>query len=155
MDGPRSRSNTSALTWRLQSGEWEGDALTAVNTPSSWATSNAIVAWQRTKPRSPIASTGTADILTGHRHLEDPVYLAEPYVLTESFRRDANANLFPLTACEPIEELPYLPNPGVVPHYLPGRTVHERGDPKHNIPLEAVMARPETDLSGVPEEAQG
>ena len=40
--------------------------------------------------------------------LEDPVYLAEPYVLTEIFRLTTNPNNFPLTACEPIEELPHL-----------------------------------------------
>jgi hypothetical protein len=86
------------------------------------------------------------DILTVTGILEDPVYLAEPYILTEAFRQDANANLFPLTACEPIEELPYLhENPAIVPHYLPGKNpfVNEVTQ-KHNIPLEAVLGGPET-----------
>ena len=86
------------------------------------------------------------DILTVVGILEDAVYLTEPYVLTESFKLDSNANLFPLTACEPIEELPYLhENPGIVPHYLPGKNpfVNELTEKLH-IPLEAVLGGPET-----------
>src|SRR5947209_159801 len=77
------------------------------------------------------------DTLTVTGILEDPVYLAEPYVLTEVFR---------LTACEPIEELPRLhENPALVPHYLPGKQpfVNEATE-RYNIPLEAVQGGPET-----------
>jgi hypothetical protein len=86
------------------------------------------------------------DILTVTGILEDPVYLAEPYVLTEIFRLTTNPNNFPLTACEPIEELPRLhENPALVLHYLPGKQpfVNEASE-RWNIPLEAVQGGPET-----------
>ena len=86
------------------------------------------------------------DTLTVTGILEDPVYLAAPYVLTEVFRLTTNPNGFPLTACEPIEELPRLhENPALVPHYLPGENpwinelTRNRG-----IPLDAVMGGPAT-----------
>ena len=127
-------------------GNWDGYALTAVTTHFKLGD------MKRHRGISSDLATLTyrfnrhGDILTVTGILEDPVYLAEPYVLTESFRRDNNANLFPLTACEPIEELPYLhENPGVVPHYLPGKNpfVNELTQ-KRNIPLEAVLGGPET-----------
>jgi len=86
------------------------------------------------------------DILTVTAFLEDPVYLAEPYVLTEIFRLTTNPNNFPLTACEPIEELPRLhENPALVLHYLPGKQPFVNEATEHyNIPLEAVQGGPET-----------
>lgn len=127
-------------------GEWEGEALTAVTTDFKLGDI------KRHRGMSSDQATLTyrfyrhGDILTLTGILEDPVYLAEPYVLTESFRLDVATALFPLTACEPIEELPYLhQNPGLVPHYLPGKNpfVNEVTE-KHNIPLEAVLGGPET-----------
>jgi hypothetical protein len=66
--------------------------------------------------------------------------------LTEVFRLTTNPNNFPLTACEPIEELPHLhENPALVPHYLPGKhpSMNEMTQ-RYNIPLEAVVGGPET-----------
>ena len=127
-------------------GNWDGDALTAVTTHFKLGD------MKRHRGMSSDQATLTyrfnrhGDILTVTGILEDPVYLAEPFVLTEVFRRDNNGNLFPLTACEPIEELPYLhENPGIVPHYLPGKNpfVNELTE-KRNIPREAVLGGPET-----------
>src|SRR5262245_65481413 len=86
------------------------------------------------------------DLLTVTGILEDPWYLAEPYVLTEIFRLTTNPNNFPLTACEPIEELPRLhENPAFVPHYRPGKhpAMNEMTE-RHNIPIEAVVGGAET-----------
>jgi hypothetical protein len=61
-------------------------------------------------------------------------------------KRHTAFSVFPLTACEPIEELPHLhENPGLVPHYLPGRNpwVNELTQ-NRNIPLEAVLGGPAT-----------
>ena len=49
------------------------------------------------------------DILTVTGILEDPVYLAEPFVLTEIFQRSSDTSFFPLTACEPIEDWHLIP----------------------------------------------
>src|SRR5688572_18320952 len=90
--------------------------------------------------------TRRGELLTVTGMLEDPVYLAEPYVLTSMFRLDPNASPLPLTACEPIEELPHLhENPEIVPHYLPGKNpwINELTE-NRNIPLEAVMGGPAT-----------
>ena len=127
-------------------GEWEGEVLTAVTTHFKLGD------MKRHRGMSSDQATLTyrfyrhGDILTLVGFLEDPVYLAEPFVLTESFRLDQVTTLFPLTACEPIEELPSLhENPGLVPHYLPGKNpfVNEVTQ-KRGIPLEAVLGGPET-----------
>jgi hypothetical protein len=127
-------------------GEWEGEVLTAVTTHFKLGD------MKRHRGMSSDQATLTyrfyrhGDILTLVGFLEDPVYLAEPFVLTESFRLDQVTTLFPLTACEPIEELPSLhENPGLVPHYLPGKNpfVNEMTQ-KRGIPLEAVLGGPET-----------
>jgi hypothetical protein len=127
-------------------GEWEGEVLTAVTTHFKLGD------MKRHRGMSSDQATLTyrfyrhGDILTVVGILEDPVYLAEPFVLTESFRLDQVTTLFPLTACEPIEELPSLhENPGLVPHYLPGKNpfVNEMTQ-KRGIPLEAVLGGPET-----------
>ncbi len=87
------------------------------------------------------------NILTVMGIMDDPAIFAEPYVLSTPFKLDQNASsIFPLTACEPIEELPYLhENLAFVPHYLPGKNpfVNELTDKRH-IPLEAVLGGPET-----------
>ena len=74
------------------------------------------------------------------------MYLAEPYVLTEIFRLNTGGTTFPLTACEPIEELPTLhENPALVPHYLPGENkwINELTQ-NRGIPLEAALGGPAT-----------
>jgi hypothetical protein len=127
-------------------GAWEGDTLTAFTTHFKLGDIKRHRGFSSDRATLTYRFARHGDILTVTGILEDPVYLAEPYVLTEAFRRDTNANLFPLTACEPIEELPYLhENPGIVPHYLPGKNpfVNELTQ-KHNIPLDAVMGGPET-----------
>jgi hypothetical protein len=127
-------------------GEWDGEALTAVTTGFKLGDI------RRHRGMSSDQATLTyrfyrhGDLLTVMGILEDPVYLAEPYVLTDTFRLETATALFPLTACEPIEELPMLhENPGLVPHYLPGKNpfINEVSQ-RHNIPIEAVVGGPET-----------
>lgn len=49
------------------------------------------------------------DILTVLGIMDDPAIFAEPFALTSPFMLDpSGASIFPPTACEPIEELPYL-----------------------------------------------
>ena len=63
-----------------------------------------------------------------------------------SVRLTTNPNGFPLIACEPIEELPRLPeDPTLAPHYLRGKhpTLNEVTE-TYNTPLEAVLGGPET-----------
>ena len=127
-------------------GTWEGDTLTAVTTHFKLGDIKRHRGFSSDRATLTYRFNRHGDMLTVTGILEDPVYLAEPYVLTEVFRLTTNPNDFPLTACEPIEELPHLhENPALVPHYLPGKhpSMNEVTE-QYNIPLEAVLGGPET-----------
>jgi hypothetical protein len=127
-------------------GAWEGDTLTAVNTHFKLGDIKRHRGFSSDRATLTYRFHRQGDLLTVVGILEDPVYLAEPYVLTEIFRLTTNTNNFPLTACEPIEELPMLhENPAHVPHYLPGKhPAMNEVTQKYGIPLEAVVGGPET-----------
>jgi len=127
-------------------GTWEGDTLTAVTTHFKMGDIKRHRAFSSDRATLTYRFNRHGDLLTVTAILEDPVYLAEPYVLTEIFRLTTNPNNFPLTACEPIEELPRLhENPALVPHYLPGKNLFlNEVTQRYNIPLEAVLGGPET-----------
>jgi hypothetical protein len=130
----------------FSTGAWEGDALTAVTTHFKLGDIKRHRGFSSDQATLTYRFYRHGDLLTVLGILEDPVYLAEPYALTEVFRLTTNPNNFPLTACEPIEELPHLhENPGLVPHYLPGKHpfLNELTE-KTGIPLEAVLGGPET-----------
>ena len=125
---------------------WEGDTLTAVTTHFKLGDIKRHRGFSSDRATMTYRFTRHGDLLTVTGILEDPVYLAEPFVLTQIFRLTTNPNSFPLTACEPIEELPRLhENPALVPHYLPGKhpALNEMTE-RYNIPLEAVLGGPET-----------
>lgn len=127
-------------------GRWEGDTLTAVTTHFKLGDIKRHRGFTSDQATLTTRYNRHGNLLTVTGILEDPVYLAEPYVLTQIFRFDESAQTLPLTACEPIEELAYLhENPALVPHYLPGENpfVNEVTE-NHNIPLEAVLGGPET-----------
>jgi hypothetical protein len=127
-------------------GEWQGDTLATYTTHFKVGDIKRHRGFNSDDAAISYFFHRHGDILTVMGVMEDPTILAEPYVLMQAFKLDTNANLFPLTACEPIEELPYLhQNLALVPHYLPGKNpfVNEVTQ-KHNIPLEAVMGGPET-----------
>jgi hypothetical protein len=127
-------------------GTWEGDTLTAVTTHFKLGDIKRHRGFSSDRATLTYRFNRHGDTLTVTGILEDPVYLAEPYVLTEVFRLTTNPNGFPLTACEPIEELPRLhENPELAPHYLPGtHPAMNEVTEKYNIPLEAVLGGPET-----------
>jgi hypothetical protein len=127
-------------------GRWEGDSLVAVTTHFKMGDIKRHVSFSSDRATFTTRFTRYGDLMTVTAILEDPVYLAEPYVLTEIFKLNTGGTGFPLTACEPIEELPTLhENPGLVPHYLPGENkwtnelTQNRG-----IPLEAALGGPAT-----------
>ncbi|HSC15747.1 MAG TPA: hypothetical protein VLI71_11550 [Gammaproteobacteria bacterium] len=127
-------------------GAWEGDTLTAVTTHFKLGDIKRHRGFSSDQATLTYRFNRHGDLLTVTGILEDPVYLAEPYVLTEVFRLTTNPNGFPLTACEPIEELPRLhEDPTLAAHYLPGKhpALNEVTE-RYNIPLEAVLGGPET-----------
>jgi hypothetical protein len=127
-------------------GQWEGDTLTFVTTHAKLGDIKRHRGFSSDRATFTMRLNRHGDLLTATGILEDPVYLAEPYVLTEVYRLTTNPNNFPLTACEPIEELPRLhENPAFVPHYRPGKHPAMNEMTEHyNIPLEAVVGGPET-----------
>jgi hypothetical protein len=127
-------------------GTWEGDTLTAVTTHFKLGDIKRHRAFSSDRATLTYRFNRHGDTLTVTGILEDPVYLAEPYVLTEVFRLSTNPNNFPLTACEPIEELPHLhENPALVPHYLPGKhPAMNEATERYNLPLDAVLGGPAT-----------
>jgi hypothetical protein len=130
----------------FSTGRWEGDALTVVTTHMKLGDLKRHRSFSSDRATLTYRLVRHGDFLTVTGILEDPVYLAEPYVLTEIFELTANANVLPLTACEPIEELPHLhEDPALVPHYLPGQNpwINEVTE-RYGIPLEAVLGGPET-----------
>jgi hypothetical protein len=147
MDGrPHPSKNAPHSHGGFTTGEWEGDTLTAVTTHFKLGDIKRHRGFSSDRATMTYRFTRHEDLLTVTGILEDPVYLAEPFVLTQIFRLTTNPNSFPLTACEPIEELPRLhENPALVPHYLPGKhpALNEMTE-RYNIPLEAVLGGPET-----------
>ncbi len=127
-------------------GEWQGDTLHVFTTHFKMGDIRRHRAFSSDQATVTYYMTRHDDLLTITGIIEDPVYLAEPYVMTVPYRLSTDANLLQSSACEPIEELPYLhENPSLVPHYLPGENpwVNEVTE-KYNIPLDAVMGGAET-----------
>ena len=147
MDGrPRPSPNAPHTHGGFSTGTWEGNSLKVVTTHFKMGDMKRHRAISSDRATMTYTLTRHDDILTVTGILDDPVYLAEPFVLTEIFQRSSDTSFFPLTACEPIEELPHLhENPALVPHYLPGKNpfINEMTQ-KKGIPLEAVLGGPET-----------
>jgi hypothetical protein len=147
MDGrPRPSKTAPHSHGGFASGEWQGDALTAVNTHFKMGDIKRHRGISSDRATMTYRFNRHGNLLTLTAILEDRVSLAEPYVITEMFRLDPNANVLPLTACEPIEELPHLhEDPTLVPHYLPGKRPYlDEAAKRYGIPLEAVLGGPET-----------
>ena len=138
-------------------GTWEGDTLTTVTTHFKLGDIKRHRGFSSDRATLTMRFNRHGDTLTVTGILEDPVYLAEPYVLTEVFRLTTNPNGFPLTACEPIEELPRLhEDPTLAPHYLPGQAPRdERGHREIQHPARSGARRSRDDVSRVPQDAEG
>jgi hypothetical protein len=147
MDGrPHPSPNAPHTHGGFSTGTWEGTSLKVVTTHFKMGDMKRHRAFSSDRATMTYTLTRHDDILSVTGVLEDPVYLAEPFVLTEIFQRSSDTSFFPLTPCEPIEELPQLhENPALVPHYLPGKNpfMNEMTQ-KKGIPLEAVLGGPET-----------
>ena len=147
MDGRRHPSESALHSHGgFTTGVWEGNTVTARTTHFKLGDIKRHRGFSSDKATITHYIVRHGDILTVAAILEDPVYLAEPYVMSVPYKLDPNTNILPLTACEPIEELPHLhQTTGLVPHYLPEKNpfVNEVTE-LYGIPLEAVMGGPET-----------
>jgi hypothetical protein len=82
-------------------GRWDGNTLTAVTTHFKLGDIKRHTSFSSDRATLTYRFTRYGDLLSVTGILEDPVYLAEPYVLTDVFRLNTGGTTFPLTACEP------------------------------------------------------
>jgi len=123
-------------------GEWDGDVLTSVTThmPAGYIRRNGSPSSDQAVMTLHFFRHG--DLLTVAGMLEDPVYLAEPYIITRSYQLSTN-NITPAAApCIVGDE--GVPE-GSVPHFLPGKNPFVDELTKlYGIPAEAALGGPET-----------
>jgi len=76
--------------------------------------------------------------------ITDPVYLTEPFIRTQAFRKITQEGQNWLYPCQSVVEIANRPR-GAVPHYLPGENpfITEFAD-KYHLPREAVLGGAET-----------
>lgn len=121
MDGRAHPSPNALHTYEgFTTGEWEGNTLTAYTThiKMGYIRRNGVATSDRATVVSHFNRNG--DILTVTQLVEDPIYLTEPFVRSQSFVLNTGQaqKLAVDSPCEPVEEV-RRPK-GAVPHYLPG-----------------------------------
>jgi len=127
-------------------GVWEGDVLTTYTThmKAGYFRRNGVPSSDEATMTAHFMRHGNS--LTISVHLEDPIYLTEPYVISRTNQLDPAANLPPTPApCMPEPEVPRLAGGGVVPHFLPGKNPFvDEMTKRYHIPEETVMGGAET-----------
>jgi hypothetical protein len=147
MDGRPHPSQYAPHTFDgFTTGVWEGDVLTTYTThmKAGYIRRNGVPGSDQTTMTAHFMRHGNS--LTISAHLEDPIYLTEPYVISRTSQLDPSANLPPTPApCTPEPEIPRLTGNGVVPHFLPGKNPFvDEVNKRYHIPEEAVMGGAET-----------
>jgi hypothetical protein len=147
MDGRPHPSENAPHTWQgFSTGKWEGDMLTVTTThiKQGWTRRNGLPSSDRITLVEHFMRHG--DILTHVSVVNDPVYLTEPLIKSQSFvlnpREQPNtAWLWP---CEYAEEISGREQ-GYVPHYLPGENPYlKEFTNQFGIPPEAALGGAET-----------
>jgi hypothetical protein len=147
MDGRPHPSELAPHTFAgFTTGVWEGDVLTTYTThiKEGYLRRNGTPTSDQATVTEHIMRHG--DLLTISAHIEDPVYLTEPYVLSRMWQLDPSANLPPTPGpCTPEAEVARLDGDGKVPHFLPGKNPFMGELTKfYHIPEETVMGGAET-----------
>ena len=123
-------------------GRWEGNTLVARTTHMKAGF------LRKTGPPSSDLATMTTrfyrhgDILVVLAIIEDPIYLAEPWILSKSFQLSAN----PISPIGPPCVTTYEANTGEsVPHYLPEKNPFvDEMTARYGVPRDAAIGKPET-----------
>ena len=143
MDGrPHPSANAEHLWEGFSTGVVKGNVLTVTTTHFKWGVIQ----------RNGVATTPNA-VLTEHfiRHgdyltvvniVDDPAYLEEPFIRTQSWIRTGNAVVDERWIFESVDEVAGHPN-GYVPHYPLG-TRHDEFAKKYGLPFEATRGGKET-----------
>lgn len=147
MDG-RPHPHASALHpfSGFTTGVWDGDTLTTYTTHLK-------AGYTRRGNGIPASDQATVtahftrhdDLLTVMTIQEDPVYLAEPFVVTRTWQLNPRGNQAPWTPCFSGTEVPRFEDTGIVPHYLPGENASLGFMAKtYHVPQEAALGYAET-----------
>jgi hypothetical protein len=147
MDGREHPSENAFYPFSaFTTGRWEGDTLVAYSTHNkmAYARRNGAPISDRNEVEWRIWRND--DLLTIMTIVHDPVYLAEPHVVTRTWRLDERSNASPVpNPCIPVTEVHWLENFGAVPHQLPGKNPDVDYLTKtYNVPREAVLGYQET-----------
>jgi hypothetical protein len=127
MDGRSHPSDLAPHTWvGFSTGRWERNTLvvTTTHVKAGWLQRNGT-------PTSDLTTmmeffTRYDDNLLVVTVLNDPVWLAEPFIRTTNFGLSLAGNANAWGTCSPAQVVDELPDrrTGFVPHYLPGQTSH-------------------------------
>jgi hypothetical protein len=145
MDGRPHPPADAPHTWMgFSTGKWEGNILTVYTTHIKQGELR-----RNGLPESDEATLTehfirNGDYLTHVSIVNDPIYLTEPFIRTQVFRRAVQEGLNWLYPCESVEEIVGRAA-DVVPNFLPGENpyVAEFAN-KHHIPVEATLGGAET-----------
>jgi hypothetical protein len=145
MDGRPHPPEFAPHTWQgFSTANWEGNVLVVETShlKAGWIRRNGVALSDRAHMTERFFRHG--DLLTHTYIIEDPVYLTEPFVRTNGFRR-TNAVAMEPYPCQPAVEVERPP--GEVPHYLPGQNPYlTEFAKKYNLPVEATRGGAETAL---------
>jgi hypothetical protein len=143
LDGRPHPPEYAAHTWAgFSTAKWDGDVLTVTTThlKEGYVRRNGL-------PRSDIATLTEhwirhGDWLTVVTIVNDPVYLAEPFVRSTDYELDLHQQIPPYP-CEVVREV--VRPKGSVPNHLPGANAFlaEFGE-RYGVPFDATRGGPET-----------
>ena len=138
-------------------GTWEGDTLTAVTTHFKLGDIKRHRAFSSDRATLTYRFNRHGDILTVTGILEDPVYLAEPYVLTEIFRLDDESQWLPVDRVRADRGAAAPARESRARAALSAREASgdERGHREIQHPARSGARRSGDDVSGVSQEAEG
>ncbi len=127
MDGRPHPSDLAPHTWvGFSTGKWERNALvvTTTHVKAGWLQRNGSPTSDLTT-MTEFFSRYDNNLLVVHI-LNDPVYLAEPFIRSTNFGLSLTGNANAWGTCSPAQVVDELPDrkTGHVPHYLPGETAH-------------------------------
>jgi hypothetical protein len=145
MDGRQHPPEFAPHTWQgFSTGRWEGNVLVVETShlKAGWIRRNGVALSDRAHMTERFFRHG--DLLTHTYIIEDPIYLTEPFIRTNGFRRTSGVSIDPYP-CQPAVEVERPP--GEVPHHLPGQNPFLiEFAKKNNLPVEATRGGAETAL---------
>jgi cyclase len=145
LDGRPHPSDYAPHTWAgFSTGKWEGNKLTVLTThiKMGWIQRNGAATSDLATMTEHFIRHG--DLLTVVSIVNDPVYLAEPFIRTSSWALSLNQQLNSFGACGPAGDEVAVPR-GYVSHHLPGANDQVKAfQSAHGVPAEGAAGGADT-----------